>query len=86
MAAGCAIIGRVMTPETEARIRQAGERYAEVMARTDAERSEVRADLVAAMKAGRAEDPDISNEKIARLTPLSNTHVFRLLKANTAES
>ena len=53
MAAGCAIMDYVMTPETEARIVAAADRYA----KADAERKAAHADLVAAMSQGKVEDP-----------------------------
>ncbi len=61
--AGCAIMDAVK-PETEARIVTAGERYAKADAALDA----ARAELIAAMKAAKDEDPKTAIEKIARLT------------------
>jgi hypothetical protein len=74
--AECVIIDRV-SPETESRIVRAGERYAAADAALKAARTE----LVDAMLAAKDEDPAASTEKIARLTPLSNTQVFRMLRA-----
>jgi hypothetical protein len=71
-AAGCVIMDAVK-PETEAWIVRAGERYAAA----DAAKRAARADLIAAMSEGKSEGA--ATEKIARLTPLSNTQVYRLI-------
>jgi hypothetical protein len=78
IALGCAIMEPVSS-ETEKRVVDAGERYAQAAAELEAARVE----LVAAMITHQ-DDEGISNEKVARLTPLSNTQVFRLLKAGRA--
>jgi len=67
-----------VSDDTQARVIRAGRRYA----KAQAELADARRELVEAMVAEQA--TGTSNEKIARMTPLSNTQVFRLLAKATA--
>lgn len=77
---GCAIMEPV-SEERQARIARLGRAYAKATEQLDS----VRAELAAEMRAEYDQD-GTPYEKIARLTPLGTTHVYRMITAARATS
>lgn len=62
------------------RVTKAGRRYGKADAEMEAARRELADAMLALRDATRDGGEPMSNERIARLTPLSNTQAFRLIR------